>query len=231
MVSYTEGEDAFDVFVATPECPGPRPTVVICHAWGGRDDFAEGKAQSLAELGYIGAAIDLYGKGKRGLDKASSEALMMSVVREPEVLRRRLRRAFDVVRGLDGVDAGRMGTIGYCFGGLCSITMARMGLPLRGAVSFHGLLKVDGEPRERVQARVLVLHGQDDPLVPPSDVGAFVEDMKRLDVDWELHVYPRVMHAFTNPKANDADFGTVYDKGADARSWNSMRRFFEDVFA
>jgi dienelactone hydrolase len=135
------------------------------------------------------------------------------------------------VRTLDGVDPDRMGAIGFCFGGLCAILMARMGLVLRGVVSFHGLLKIGEHLDAKVRARILVLHGQDDPMVPPSDVGAFAEDMKRANADWQLHAYPGVMHAFTNPKANDAGFGTVYDEDADRRSWFEMTRFFEDVLA
>ena len=104
-----------------------------------------------------------------------------------------------------------------------------MGLELRGVVSFHGLLKV-GEPLEtKPKARILVLHGQDDPMAPPEEVGAFAAEMKRIDADWQLHSYPGVLHAFTNPKANDSDFGTVYDAEADRRSWIAMKRFFEDV--
>jgi len=229
-VSYTEGDVAFDAFVARPERAGPAPAVLVAHAWGGRDRFAEDKARALAELGWVGAAIDLYGVGRRGTDRESSGALMNALIADPPELRRRLTAAFQTVRGLDGVDPDRVGMIGFCFGGLCAILGARMGLPLRGVVSFHGLLKV-GEPLEATpRARILVLHGQDDPMVPPSDVGAFAAEMKRIGGDWALHAYPGVMHAFTNPNANDPDFGTVYDAEADRRSWASMRRFFDEVF-
>jgi dienelactone hydrolase len=232
LVPYREGDDAFDAFIAYPEdVKEPRPAVLVIHAFGGRDDFAENKARKLAELGYVGAAIDLYGVGKRGTDRASSQALMMGLVQNAPLLRRRLAAAYQAVRTLDAVDPVRMGAIGFCFGGMCAILSARMGLPLRGVVSFHGLLKI-GEPLDaRVHARILVLHGQDDPMVPPTDVAAFAEEMKRIHADWELHVYPRVMHSFTNPKANDASLGTVYDAEAERRSWLAMRRFFEDVLS
>ncbi len=106
-----------------------------------------------------------------------------------------------------------------------------MGLPLRGVVSFHGLLRTDATLAEPVHARILVLHGQDDPMVPPADVGAFAEAMKRSNADWELHAYPGVGHAFTNPNARDPANGMAYDADADRRSWREMVRFFEDVFA
>lgn len=230
-IEYTEGQETFDAVVARPDGDGPHPGVLVCHAWGGRDAFAEAKAEKLAEMGYVGAAIDVYGIGKRGTDTASSEALMTPLIREPALLRRRLAAAHDAVAQLDFVDREQMGAIGFCFGGLCAILMARMGAPLQGIVSFHGLLKV-GEPLDaKVRAKLLVLHGQDDPMAPPSDVGTFAEEMKRIDADWQLHAFPGVMHAFTNPAANDPDFGTVYNEYADRRSWVEMTRFFADVFA
>ena len=228
LISYRHGDADFDVHVVFPDETGPRPAVLVCHAWGGRDAFAEGKARALAELGYVGAAIDLYGVGRRGTDRASCEALMMALVSDPPLLRARLSAAFEQVRGLVAVDGERVGSIGFCFGGLCSLLLARMGLPLRACVSFHGLLKV-GEPLEsRPSAKMLVLHGQDDPMAPPSDVGAFAEEMKRVDGDWQLHVYPKTMHAFSNPDANDASFGTVYNEQAAKRSWAAMTHFLGD---
>ena len=229
-IQYSEGGDTFDAVLALPKEPGPHPAVLVCHAYGGRDAFAEERAARLAELGYVGAAIDLYGLGKRGTDRASSQALMRSLVQDPPKLRRRLAAAYQAVRLHDAVDPDRMGAIGFCFGGLCAILTARMGLPLRGVVSFHGILKVGEGLDEVVRAKILVLHGQDDPMAPPSDVGAFAAEMKRVNADWQLHAYPRVMHSFTNPSANDPDFGTVYDADADRRSWIEMTRFFEDVF-
>ena len=231
LVPYTEGDRSFDAFVARPEVGGARPAILVCHAWGGRDAFAEDRARRLAELGYVGAAIDLYGIGRRGTDEQSSGALMQELLDDPALLRRRLAAAYEAVRALDGVDRERMGAIGFCFGGLCAILCARMGLSLRGVVSFHGLLKIGAPIEADVRARILVLHGADDPMVPPADIGAFAAEMKRAGAEWQLHAYPGVVHAFTNPKADDPGFGTVYDADADRRSWDEMTRFFESVMA
>lgn len=231
LIPYTEGGQAFDAYIARPTGAGPHPLVVICHAWGGRDDFAEGKARALAELGYVGAAIDLYGIGKRGTDVASCQALMMQLVNDPPLLRRRLAASFEAVRGLPGVDPARLATMGFCFGGMCAILTARMGLPLRGTVSFHGILKIGEKLDEKAKGRILVLHGQDDPMAPPADVGTFAEEMKRIGANWSLEVYAGVQHAFTNPQAKDENMGLIYDAEADRRSWIAMKRFFEEVFA
>jgi dienelactone hydrolase len=228
-IEYRHDDLVFDAFVARPDTDERRPAILICHAWGGRGPFEENKARALAELGYVGVAIDVYGVGKRGTDKASNQALMMPLVEDPAMLRARLSAALETTAALPYVAEERMGAIGFCFGGLCSILMARMGAPLRGTVSFHGLLKIGEKIDAKVQAKLLVLHGQDDPMVPPADVGAFAAEMKRIDADWQFHAYPGVVHAFTNPAANDPDFGTVYDAEADRRSWVEMKRFFEDV--
>lgn len=231
LLPYRDGDDRFDAFVARPDGVGPHPAILVCHTWRGRDAFAEARTRRLAELGYVGAAIDLYGLGRRGTDRETCQALMMELVGDPPRLRRRLAAAYQAVRALDVVDPHRVGAIGFCFGGLCAILAARMGLPLQGVVSFHGLLKVGEKLDEKVQARVLVLHGQDDPMVPASDIAAFAEEMKRIGADWQLHVYPGAKHGFTDPRANDPEMGLVYDEDADRRSWMAMRRFFEGTLA
>lgn len=228
--SYAVNGNAFDALVVRPEDDRPRPVVLIAHAWGGRSEFEESKARALAELGYVGAAIDVYGVGRRGRSKEENAALMGEATRDPSLLRARLQGALEAVRGVPGVDESRAGVIGFCFGGLCALLMARMGLPLRGAVSFHGLLKIGDSLETRPVARMLVCHGQDDPMAPPEDVGRFATEMQRIGGDWELHAYPGVVHAFTNPAAQDPAFGTVYDAEADRRSWAAMRRFLGEVF-
>lgn len=230
LIPYSEGTQDFDAYVARPDGDGPHPAVMICHAWSGRDELMEQKARDLAALGYIGVAVDVYGVGKRGHDTASCQALMTPLLNDPALLRRRLTAAFEAVASADGVDRDRVGVIGFCFGGLCSILTARMGLPLRGAVSFHGLLKLGERLDTKPRGRLLILHGQDDPMVPPADVGAFAEEMKRVDASWTLEAYAGVKHAFTNPGADDAALGLHYDATADKRSWLAMKRFFSDVF-
>ncbi len=225
-----DGRD-HDVFLAVPDAPGPAPAVLVFHAWSGRKALEESVALRLAELGYVGAAVDLYGVGRRGTDRASCQALMGELTSNPPTLRARIRAALQAVAGLPEVDVTRTAAVGYCFGGLCAILAGRLGLPLRGVVSFHGLLKV-GEPIDAsVSARFLVLHGADDPMVSAQDIAAFATEMQRIGAEWQLHAYAGVMHAFTNPAAADPSFGTVYDADADRRSWAEARAFLDEVFA
>ena len=229
LVAFTHAGTTFDIYIARPTGAGPHPTVLVFHAFGGRDEFAEKQARRLTELGYLAGAVDLYGLGVRGKDRDSSSQLMDNLLNDPSELRGRIAAAVDAALRVEGVDATRVGAIGFCFGGLCAILGARMGLNLRGVASFHGLLKLLEPLDAKPKARLLVLHGQDDPMVPAEDVAQFSKEMQRIEADWQLHAYSGVVHSFTNPAAQDAELGTVYDPEAQRRSWRAMERFFADV--
>jgi dienelactone hydrolase len=219
------------LFVYDDSLTQPLPTVLIAHAWGGRDEFVCDKARRVAELGYGAFALDMYGKGVLGSSVEENVALMTPFMEDRAMLQRRIGAALDAVSGLDSVDAGLIVAMGFCFGGLCVLDLARTGADLCGVVSFHGLLaapsNIEGQP---INARVLVLHGHDDPMVPMEDIARLQEDLTRAGCDWQFHSYGKTMHAFTNPVANDPGFGTVYHPLADRRSWQTMQMFFEECF-
>ena len=210
---------------------GRRPAVLVSHAWAGRDEFACDKAGALARLGYAGVALDNYGGARLGKSKDENMKLMMPFIEDRKLLLGRLTAGFEAARALPQVDPEKIGVIGYCFGGLCALDLARGGAALRGAVSFHGLLgSPEGLPKRKIAAKLLVLHGYADPMSNPEQLAAFCKEMDEAKADWQVHAYGGVLHAFTNPSANDPGFGTVYDKKSDARSWAAMRNFFEEAF-
>ena len=134
--------------------------------------------------------------------------------------------------GQDEVDADRLGAIGFCFGGLCVLDIARTGADLKGVASFHGLFEAPGNTSgNRIRSKVLALHGWDDPLAPPDSVLALSKELTGMGADWQIHAYGNTLHAFTNPAANDKDAGTVYNDNANRRSWVAMRDFLAEVFA
>jgi dienelactone hydrolase len=133
---------------------------------------------------------------------------------------------------LPWTDSGKIAAIGFCFGGLCVLDLARTGIDIQGVVSFHGLLGAPGNTAGNIiKAKVLVLHGNDDPLAPVEQVLAIEKELTAAKADWQLHSYGNTLHAFTNPLANDPSFGTVYQPDADRRSWQAMRNFLAEVFA
>ncbi len=209
---------------------GPRPAVLVSHAWVGRNEFAVGKARALAELGYVGFALDMYGKGAIGSGPEENARLMGPFMDDRALLQGRQAAALETVRKQPEVDASRVAAIGFCFGGLCVLDLARSGADLRGVVSFHGLLTPPGNAEgNTILPKVLVLHGYDDPMGPPEQVLALADELTRAGADWQIHAYGGTVHAFTNPRANDPGFGTVYKQSADRRSWQAMRNFLEEV--
>jgi dienelactone hydrolase len=231
--NYLDGDTVLEAFIAYDDAiSGIRPAVLICHAWVGRDQFVAEKAKKLAELGYVGFALDMYGKGILGSGPEENAQLMRPFVEDRALLQRRITAAVHAVKSLPWTDSGKIAAIGFCFGGLCVLDLARTGIDIQGVASFHGLLGAPGNTAgNTIKAKVLILHGNDDPLAPVEQVIAIQKELTEAKADWQLHSYGNTMHAFTNPIANDPAFGTVYQPAADRRSWQAMRNFLAEIFA
>jgi len=232
-IGYLDGDVLLEAYFAFDDAiTERRPAVLISHAWGGRDDFVAEKANKLAELGYVGFALDMYGKGVLGNSPEQNSKLMQPFMADRGLLQKRIKAALYAVRLLPWVDDSKIAAMGFCFGGLCVLDLARAGADLKGVVSFHGLLGApDNLVTNSIKAKVLALHGHDDPMGFFEQVLAFEQEMTKAGADWQLHTYGHTMHAFTNPKANDPAFGTVYQANADKRSWLAMKNFLAEVFA
>jgi len=231
-IEYKDGDVLLEGYLAWDDTNGDqRPGVLISHAWAGRSEFEEGKAVSLAELGYAGFAMDLYGKGVRGTNAEENGALMQPLLDDRATLQRRMKLALEQVRKLEVVDPSRVAAMGFCFGGLSVLDLARTGADLAGVASFHGLFNAPGNTGgNRISAKVLVMHGWDDPMATPDQVLSLADELNEMGADWQIHGYGNTMHAFTNPAANDPGFGTVYNAQADRRSWQSLQLFLAEIF-
>jgi dienelactone hydrolase len=232
-VEYEDGGTTFEGFMAWDSAAGERrPGILVAHAWRGCGEQEQAKAIALAKLGYVGFALDLYGKGIRGGSIEENRRLMQPFMDDRALLQRRMQLALRVCREQQEVDARRSAAIGFCFGGLCVLDLARAGVDLDGVVSFHGLFTPPGNTGgNRIRAKVLVLHGWDDPMATPQALVNLGQELTAMQADWQIHAYGNAMHAFTNAAANDPDFGTVYQADADRRSWESMRAFLAELFS
>jgi dienelactone hydrolase len=233
LVRYTGDCTSLEGFLAYDEArTGRRPAVLVAHTWAGRNQFVCERAGRLADLGYAGFALDLYGNATVGSSPQENARLMQPFMDDRAMLRRRMAAALRAVMDLEVVDARRVAAVGYCFGGLCVLDLARSGAALRGVVSFHGLLQgAPGLPSGPIGAKVLALHGFDDPFAPPEALLGFCREMTAAGADWQVHAYGRCMHGFTNPQARDAERGILFDAAAERRSWAAMSAFLEEVLA
>ena len=232
-VGYLDGDVLLEAFFAFDDSlTDRRPAVLINHTWAGRDDFVAEKAKKIAALGYVAFAVDMYGKGVLGTTAEENAKLMQPFMDDRQMLAKRLQAALYAVKLLPWVDDSKVAAMGFCFGGLCALDLARTGADLKGVVSFHGLLGApDNAHGNSIKAKILVLHGHDDPMGPVEQVIAFEEEMTNAGVDWQFHTFGNTLHAFTNPAANNPDFGTVFQPDADRRSWLLMENFLTEIFA
>lgn len=229
-IEYRDGEALLEGFFCYDESqPGLRPAVLICHTAGGRDEFVERKARRLAWQGYACFALDNYGKGVRGRSADENQALMAPFLQDRRRLLARLHAGLATAQAIPVIDARRIAVMGFCFGGLCALDLARADADIRGAVSFHGLLKPSGFTEPKIRAKILMMHGFDDPLAPPEDLLAVAREFTAAGADWQLHAYGHTMHAFTNPKAQNRGGGLQYDEAADRRSWHALEEFLGEV--
>ena len=210
---------------------GARPGVLLVPGSGGLDDHARGQARRYAALGYVVLACDMLGGGVAG-DRDRVMGCLRTLRDDPPLMVRRARAGLAALSRCPDTD-GRVAAIGFCFGGLVALSLARSGEPIAGAISMHGSLATSSRAQAgAVRARLLVCHGALDPHVPLSDVTAFAAEMNDAGADWQLIMYGGALHGFTHSDATPGAVpGVGYDPAADAGSFSAARGFLAEVFA
>ncbi len=243
QIEYRHGDTVLDGYLAYAPTPGTsenatgapearRPGVLVVHEWYGLGDYAARRARQLAKLGYVAFALDMYGKGVRADNPQDAGKLAGIYKSDRQLMRQRARAGLEVLRSHRLTDPARIAAIGYCFGGMTVLELARSGADLAGVVSFHGNLgtPLPSRPGD-IKAKVLVLHGADDPLVSPDEIKSFQEEMRKGRVDWQMSYYGGAVHSYTNPDSgSDPSVGVAYNEAADRRSWEAMKLFFDEIF-
>jgi dienelactone hydrolase len=228
-IDYRHGEVDLTGLLELPSSPNGRAVLVV-HEANGLGDNVRRRAQMLAELGYVAFAADLYG-GARTYAAAAAVEQMDRLRGDTETFQARVRAGLDRLAEVEGVDRSKMAAIGYCFGGTAVLELARSGAPVAAVVSFHGLLTTPQPARAgEVQAKILACTGAKDPLVPLADVTAFQEEMAAAEADWQLIVYGRALHSFTNPNVRGmGDPRMDHDPSADRQSWAAALLFLGEA--
>jgi dienelactone hydrolase len=205
---------------------GPRPAVLIAPTFMDKSAFEEDKAEKLAALGYVGFAIDLFGVDIQPTSFEEAGAAMTALNADRKVVAARMLAALAQARALPVTDAAKVAATGFCFGGKCVLDLARTGADVKGVVSLHGLF--DPPPFDTattIPAKVLVLHGWDDPLATPDAVVALATELTDKKADWQIHAYGHTQHGFTNYNRPD-----MFSADADRRSWQAMGDFLAELF-
>jgi dienelactone hydrolase len=232
-LDYFDNNIPLEGFIAYSENTAyKKPVILVIHEWTGIGALVKSKAIELAKMGYIAMCADIYGKDVR--PKTPEEALKVSTIYKNDraLLRRRLILALNELKKLKYVDCEKLATIGFCFGGMAALELARANSEIRGAVSFHGSLNTPKEFKEKyVKPKILVLHGAEDPLVPQSEVLDFIGEMKESQADWQMHIYGGAYHSFMNPESGDnRQIGIAYNEKIAHRAWSQMQLFFDEIF-
>ncbi|MEQ8274593.1 MAG: dienelactone hydrolase family protein [Deltaproteobacteria bacterium] len=219
----------YEGFLATPATDEPRPLVVLGHDWSGINAATRAVARRVASYGYACFAIDAYGQGVRGDERGDNAHLMDPVLADRDDLRARLLAGYGFGRSLPSVRSDRVATLGFCFGGICALDLARARAPgLLGTISVHGGLRTPTSA-PRIDGRVLLLHGWADPIAPPEDVVAIARELTDAGADWELRAYGHAMHAFTFEGANQPEAGIAFHPTAATRAWDAIEAFLGEV--
>ncbi len=232
-IEYHDGDKVLEGYLAYDDAvTGKRPGVLIVHEWTGHNPYVRKRAEQLAKLGYVAFALDMYGKGVLARDRQEAARMAAPFKKDRAKMWSRALAGLEVLRKQPQVDPRRLAAIGYCFGGTTVLELARAGADLAGVVSFHGdLSSPSPADAKNIKCKVLVLHGADDPFVPPEQVKAFEDEMRKAAVDWQLVKYGDAVHSFTNPGAGtDKAAGAAYNARADRRSFQAMLTFFNEIF-
>lgn len=233
IIEYRHGDTLLEGYLVYDDSfKQKRPGVLVIHEWTGINENVKNHADEIARLGYVAFSLDMYGKGVRpkNVEEASYQA---SIYRKDRgLMRERAKAGMETLRQHELVDSKKIAAIGYCFGGGAVLELARSGADINGVVIFHGNMDTPNPAdAKNIKAKVLVLHGADDPHVADEQVISFLKEMRQAGIDFQLIIYGGAVHSFTNPFAgNDNSKGAAYNEKADRRSWKAMQQFFDEIF-
>ena len=226
--NYTDGRDTFiGRHIWDDGLSGERPGMLVAPSFMGLGPFEEERGKELAALGYAVLAVDFYGDGKRGADRAEASRMMGALDADRPAIALRMAAALAALKALDTVDASRTGAMGYCFGGKCVLDLARSGADFQAVATFHGVFDAPGHRVGTIVPAALILHGWDDPLATPEAVTELAAELTEICADWQILAFGHTGHAFTNPDA--AAPGMAFNRTARDRSWQALVSFLGET--
>ena len=229
-VHYADGATHLEGVLARPESADrPLPGLLLIHGGAGLDDHARAQAARYAELGYAVLAADMFGPGIAG-NRERVVATLTELRDNPGLAVRRASAGMSALAACPEA-SGCVAAVGFCFGGMVVLALARAGVDIAGVISMHGSLRTSAPAGEgAVRSRVLVCHGSADPHVPFADVTSFVDEMGAAGADWQVLILGGAVHGFTHRDAvAGAMPGVAYDEAADRRSFEAARLLLAEL--
>jgi dienelactone hydrolase len=235
-IEYWHGkEKLIGELLFNEEISGKQPAVILYHAFEGRGEFTLEYAKRLAAQGFVVFVADMYGDAKVAHSIDDCFKLVTPFLQDRQLVRTRALLAYETLRQQLQVDSSRISAIGFCFGGMCVLELARSGADLWAGVTMHGVLAKSDLPTRPIKSKLLILHGYKDPQVPPVELGHFAEEMEAAGVkDWIFTFFGNARHSFTDPKTGTFDpekeqaMGRQYHQLAAERSFRYALDFFQE---
>jgi dienelactone hydrolase len=230
-ISYRDGDQTLEGYLVSSAGARNVPTVLVVPTWLNIEDSICRRADRLAEEGYAVFVLDLFGSGVRPAPPQMPMSVVAPFLDDRERFRRRLFAGLEAFQLRPQCANGNLAAIGYCLGGCGVLELARAGAPLKGFVSLHGILSapIRAEPN-RIAGKILVLHGDADPVVPTSQVTAFMEEMRAAGANWEIDIYSDAKHSFTGEGVSNGPGPEAgFHEQSEDRSWRAMLRFLKEV--
>ena len=218
-VSYYASDEAAVGYLAVPEGEGPFPALIIIHEWNGLVDRVREVADAMADEGYVTLAADLY-SGQVGTTGAENRVLMSEHLADPDAMVANLDAAARLLRERDDV-TGRVGAMGWCFGGGVALTYALGGEHHEATAIFYGSLVTDPAVLASIDHEVYGSFAEMDNGIPPEQVNEFVSALQSAGVENDVHVYDEVNHGFW--LRIDGDPELLTEPGLDA--WQRLREY------
>lgn len=232
-VTYTHDGVTLKGYLAWDDAiKGKRPGVLVVHEWWGINPHAKKQAEKLAEAGFVAFACDMYGEGKLAKDPKEAGELAGSIRKNAKLWEGRALAGLKILQDNEMVDAKKLASIGYCFGGSTSLQLAYAGAPLAAVVSFHGALTAPtDEQAKSIKARILICHGAADSFIQEKNCQDTRDALEKAKVDYAMVYYGGARHSFTVEAADKAGIdGIRYQPEADRRSWQHMLMHFREAF-
>jgi dienelactone hydrolase len=231
-VAYVGEQQPLDGYLAVPDLARGLPGVLVVPSWLNVNESICRRADRLAELGFAAFVVDLFGPGVRPAPPQSPMTIVGPFLDDRLRFRRRLSACLRTFQERPECNAGCIAAIGYCIGGCGVLELARAAAPLRGVVSLHGILSTPiVAPPKTVVPKILVLHGDADPVAPIESLIAFREEMRLARANWQINIYSDAKHSFTGEGAvSDRTPEAGLHAQTEARSWQTTVEFLREVF-